>query len=172
MNLPLEAHTILLVEDNEDDVFIFQRAYRRAQLSHPLQIVNDGQEAFDYFAGDGRFADRTQFPLPFLVFLDLKLPLKHGFEVLQAIRALPVSNSLGVVVLTSSAEQRDIARALELGAEAYLVKPPSPAMLVDAVAAIRQRMSRGADGQCLAIPGDLFDGAGRDGARASPAPPP
>jgi CheY-like chemotaxis protein len=127
------AQTVLLVEDNDDDVFIFRRAYKQAQLPHLMQVVTDGQEAFDYLMGEGRFQDRTKFPLPSLVLLDLKLPLKHGFEVLQAIRFRPAIASLPVVVLTSSAEDRDIERARELGAQAFFVKPPSAEILSEAV---------------------------------------
>src|SRR5690242_1110188 len=66
---------ILLVEDNEDDVRIMKRALKEAQVSNPLFVVEDGQQALDYLAGQGKFSDRSQWPMPALVFLDLKLPL-------------------------------------------------------------------------------------------------
>jgi len=152
------TETILLVEDNEDDVFIFRRAYRQAGLLYPLQVAGDGQEALDYLQGMGRFADRTQYPVPFLMLLDLKLPFKHGLEVLQTVRHRPELAGLCVVVLTSSAEQRDLARARELGAHAYLVKPPSPAVLVDAIESVRQRLEGTPPGAARAIQGNLLAG--------------
>lgn len=150
------SETLLLVEDNEDDVFIFRRAFRQAQLPHLLQVVTDGQEASDYLLGQGDFADRTRFPLPFLVLLDLKLPLKHGLEVLHLIRAEPALRDLPVIVLTSSAEERDVQRARELGARAYLVKPPASATLRNAIEAVEQRR---AGLPARQIPGDLLEAA-------------
>ncbi len=152
----LDTATVLLVEDNEDDVFIFRRAYRQTKLTHPVQVASDGEEAIDYLLGVGRFADRAQFPLPFTVLLDLKLPFKHGLEVLQTIRMRPELAHLCVVVLTSSAEARDLARARELGAHAYLVKPPSASVLTSAIASVRARLAGDAAATALGIEGDLL----------------
>jgi CheY-like chemotaxis protein len=71
--------TLLLIEDNEDDVFLMRRALKKAEIQLPLQVVMDGQEALNYLSGDGPFADRAQHPVPSLIFLDLKLPYVHGF---------------------------------------------------------------------------------------------
>ena len=117
--------TLLLVEDNEDDVFLMQRALKKAQLNLLLQIVTDGQEALDYLKGEGKFTDRTQHPLPALIFLDLKLPYIHGFEILEFMQRNDLLKALSVVVLTSSPEDRDHQRAKQLGAKAYYVKPPT-----------------------------------------------
>src|SRR5437868_11863537 len=76
------SRSMLLVEDNEDDVFLLQRALKYAGIENPLHIVQDGEAALAYLSGAGVFADRTQHPLPFIVFLDLKLPYLNGFEVL------------------------------------------------------------------------------------------
>jgi CheY-like chemotaxis protein len=149
-------YSILLVEDNDDDVFIFKRAYKQAQLPHALHVATDGQEALDYLEGRGNYADREKFPLPFLVLLDLKLPLKHGLEVLQTIRKQTALDGVCVVVLTSSAEARDILRAHELGAHAFLVKPPAAASLVAAVAAAGSR-GNVPEGKRVKIPGDMFE---------------
>lgn len=152
-----DNRTILLVEDNEDDAFIFSRAYRLAQLAHPVQVTTDGEEALDYLLGEGEYSDRNKHPLPFLIFLDLKLPLKSGHEVLQVIRSDPKLADIAVVVLTSSGESRDITRAQELGANAFLVKPPTPAHLSSAVSFVRaQRETPGA--AVPRIQGDLFTG--------------
>lgn len=129
--------TILLVEDSEDDVFIMKHALKRAGVANPLQVVTDGQMAIDYLAGKGRFSDRGRFPLPFIVFLDLKLPYVHGHEVLSWIHTEEALNSLVVIVLTSSNEERDHQRAYALGARSYLVKPPTPDALLEVIASLR-----------------------------------
>jgi CheY-like chemotaxis protein len=131
------SDTILLVEDNEDDVFLLKRGFQHAGIVNPLKIVTDGQQAIDYLSGTGEFADRNSFPLPGLVLLDLKLPYLDGFEVLEWIRAHPVLKTSAVVILTSSPENRDRKRAAELGAQGYLVKPASPASLLEVTAGVR-----------------------------------
>ncbi len=120
---------ILLIEDNEDDVFLMRRALKKSGLAWSMQVATDGQIALDYLAGAGAFADRTQFPIPALVFLDLKLPYMDGFDVLAWIRSQPALAEIPVVILTSSPEERDQKRATELGARAYLIKPPTEAVL-------------------------------------------
>jgi CheY-like chemotaxis protein len=158
LHMSFDDRTILLVEDNEDDSFIFSRAYRIARLPHPVQVATDGKEALDYLFGEGAYSDRAKYPLPFLVFLDLKLPLKPGHEVLQAIRSSPALADLCVIVLTSSAEARDVTRAHELGAWAFLVKPPSAQNLASAVRAVTSWMaSPGTVAE--RIPGDMFSPA-------------
>jgi CheY-like chemotaxis protein len=124
-----EKRQVLLIEDNRDDVFLMERAVKKAGVDWNLQIARDGQEALDFFAGTGKFADRNQFPLPSLVFLDLKLPYVGGFEVLTAIQNQVEHKDRPVVILTSSPEERDQQRALELGAKAYLIKPPTEDVL-------------------------------------------
>jgi CheY-like chemotaxis protein len=127
------SRSMLLVEDNEDDVFLLQRALKYAGIENPLHIVQDGEAALAYLSGAGVFHDRTQHPLPFIVFLDLKLPYLNGFEVLTWIRSQESLANLIVVVMTSSAEARDHEQAYALGARSYLVKPPTPQMLLELV---------------------------------------
>ena len=115
---------ILLVEDNEDDIFLMQRALRDAGVRNRLIIVEDGEQALDYFKGVGKYADRGAYPLPTLVFLDLKLPLRSGHDVLRWIREQESFRSIIVVVLTSSEEPSDISRSYQLGANSFLTKPP------------------------------------------------
>jgi CheY-like chemotaxis protein len=130
------AAAILLVEDNEDDVFLLKRALTAAGVANPVCVARDGEEAVEYLAGEGRFGDRAAFPLPQLVFLDLKLPLRSGHEVLAWIRERSVFDSMIVVVLTSSAEASDVRRAYNLGANSYLVKPLTTQQLVNLAAAL------------------------------------
>lgn len=114
---------ILLVEDDANDVMLFRRAYSKCNLANPLQVVMDGEEAQDYLAGCGKYADRLTYPLPGLVLLDFKLPRKSGLEVLAWLRAQAGLKRLPVIALTSSREKTDINRAYDLGINSYLVKP-------------------------------------------------
>lgn len=114
---------ILLVEDDPNDILLIERAFRKAGLRHLLKVAEGGEQAVAYISGQGGYANRERFPMPFLVLLDLKMPGTDGFEVLQWIRAEPGCKRLLVVVLTSSNLQADVDRAYELGANSYLVKP-------------------------------------------------
>jgi len=120
---PQANFTILLVEDDADDVLLIQRAFRRAKIANPIQVVSDGDEAVAYLSGAGRYGDRRQFPLPVLILLDLKLPRRSGFEVLEWLRGQSGLKRTPVLVLTSSKETVDVNRAYELGANSYLLKP-------------------------------------------------
>jgi len=128
---------ILLVEDNEDDVFLMQRALQSAGIINPFLLVEDGQQAVDYLSGAGPYSDRASYPLPSVVFLDLKLPYKSGHEVLQWIRGNKTLDGLIVVVLTSSNEPHDIKQCYSLGANSYVVKPPTPEQLDDLAKAFK-----------------------------------
>jgi len=121
----LNDQTILLAEDDANDVMLIQRAFQKAGLRNVLKIVRDGDAAIKYLRGDGPYADRDQYPLPFLLLLDLKMPGTDGFEVLEWLRDEAQLKRLLVVVLTSSNLQADVDRAYELGANSYLVKPVS-----------------------------------------------
>jgi CheY-like chemotaxis protein len=120
---------ILLVEDNLDDVLLLRRMLSRVELPRPVQVVSSGEAALALLDGEGEYTDRQMFPLPNLVFLDLKLPGMSGFEVLTWIRQQPRFSKLQVVVLTASPLTIDIYRAYELGANSYLVKPVKPEAL-------------------------------------------
>lgn len=115
--------TILVVEDDENDLMFVKMAMKKAGVANPIQAAKDGQEVLDYFQGNGNFADRAAFPLPCLVLLDLKLPYVVGLDVLTWIRGQPKFKATIVIVLTSSRHVRDIEKAYQLGANAYLVKP-------------------------------------------------
>lgn len=123
-------HTILLVEDNPKDVFLVRRAALKAGVTTPLQVVSDGDAALEYLSGAAPYSDRAAYPIPVFVLLDLKLPRRSGAEVLAWIRQQPRLRRLPVVVLTSSREYADINRIYDLGANAYIVKPPDLDQLV------------------------------------------
>ena len=128
---------ILLVEDNEDDAFLMQRALQGAGIKNQLLIVEDGQAAVDYLSSTGKYTDRTAHPLPAVVFLDLKLPMLRGHDVLAWIRQQPHLEHLVVVVLTSSNEPHDLKEAYRLGANSYVVKPPTADQLLELAKAFR-----------------------------------
>ena len=118
-----ELGVILLAEDNETDVLLTRRAFKKVGLLNPLQVVSDGDEAIAYLSGTGKYANRAEYPLPVLLLLDLKMPKKNGLEVLEWVRQQPSLRALRVIVLTTSDLYRDVNRAYELGANSYIVKP-------------------------------------------------
>jgi CheY-like chemotaxis protein len=120
---PAECETILLAEDNEDHVLLIRRSFVHARFLNPVQVVHDGVEAITYLKGEGAFADRQKYPFPSLLLLDLKMPNKDGFEVLEWIREQPMLRNLRIVVLTTSDRIFDVKRAYELGASSFLTKP-------------------------------------------------
>lgn len=122
-----------MVEDDENDVFLMQRAMSKANLGSPTYVAVNGQEAINYLSGTDKFSDRTVYPLPQCIFLDLKLPFVHGFEVLEWMRSQPLLQEISVLILTSSDEERDRRKATQLGAKAYLVKPPTVQTLLEAM---------------------------------------
>jgi len=124
---------ILLVEDDPNDVLLIQRAFQKAGLADSLKVVNDGDEAIEYLTGHGRFDDRSLFPLPYLLLLDLKMPGTDGFEVLRWARNQENLKRLLIVVLTSSNLQADVDRAYELGTNSYLVKPVEFSQMVNLI---------------------------------------
>ncbi|HYG78714.1 MAG TPA: response regulator [Planctomycetota bacterium] len=120
-----ESHTVLLVEDEPHDILLTRRAFKKAGIHCDLRVVTNGDEAVDYLGGTGNFADRTKFPLPALVLLDLKLPRRCGLDVLEWVRSRDILRRMPVVILTSSRESEDLSRAYDLGANSYLLKPVS-----------------------------------------------
>jgi CheY-like chemotaxis protein len=122
---------ILLVEDSEDDVFLFERAMKRANVSLPMYNARDGQEAIDYLQAKGKFEDRKIYPLPSIVILDLKLPNIHGLDVLRWIKRQPSLSGVPVLMLTSSLEERDKQNAMTLGAKGFFIKPPTPQVFAE-----------------------------------------
>lgn len=115
--------TILLVEDNPDDVELTRIAFAEANLANQLDVVSDGAEALDYLFARGAHAGRNPEELPSIILLDLNLPKLDGREVLQAIRANERTRSLPVVVLTTSAEPFDVEASYALGVNSYIRKP-------------------------------------------------
>jgi CheY-like chemotaxis protein len=117
------TETILLVEDNADDVEFLKAAFSRAGFLNPILVVRDGEDAVSYLQGNGIYADRAKYPLPALVLLDLMLPRKSGFEVLEWIKEHPDFKSIPVIVLSGMSELLHLNRAYRLGAQTFIRKP-------------------------------------------------
>jgi CheY-like chemotaxis protein len=132
-----DSQPILLIEDEPNDVLLVQRAFTKARIANPLLVLADGERAIEYLTQLVPPAPGTVRPAaPVLALMDLKMPRKSGFEVLEWLRNQPVLRRLPVVVLTSSAQDPDICRAYDLGANSYLVKPVTLEALVQMVDAL------------------------------------
>ena len=118
-SLPVVLH----VEDEWDDQFMLQRTLKKESVALDLRVANHGDEAVDYLAGKGKFADRAAFPLPALILMDIKMPRRSGLEVLRWLRNDPTCKGIPVIMVSSSPLQTDMNRAYELGVNAYLIKP-------------------------------------------------
>ena len=129
----MEKGIILLVDDNPDDVDLTLRAFKKNNISNRVIIAKDGVEALDYLHGTCMYAGRDVKELPVVVMLDLKLPKINGLEVLRNIRQNEVTRIVPVVILTSSAEQKDVVEGYKLGANSYIRKPVDFEQFVEAV---------------------------------------
>ncbi len=118
-----EPLTILLVEDNRDHAELVMRTMEDFQVANSIIHVEDGEVALNYLYGRGIYADRTIFPVPHLILLDLRLPKVDGLDVLRDIKGDETLRSLPVVILTTSDAERDMAMAYEYHANSYVTKP-------------------------------------------------
>jgi two-component system, response regulator len=119
----MENKSILLVEDNSNDELLMLRALKKNNIANQVIVAHDGVEALDYLFGTGQYADRDLKNMPQLMLLDLKLPKIDGLEVLRQVRANRLTKYIPVVILTTSAEQKDIIDSYNLGANSYVQKP-------------------------------------------------
>jgi CheY-like chemotaxis protein len=114
---------ILLAEDVEDDALILKRVLKKAGVMNPVIVVRHGEEVIRYLQGDGSYSLRAKYPLPGVLLLDLKMPRRDGFEVLEWCRAQPHLKPMLIVVLTGLQEVGTMQRAYAMGADSFLVKP-------------------------------------------------
>jgi len=137
--LPQEIlRTILLVEDETTDAMLLLRGFQKAEVLNPVVHLTNGDEALAYLAGIREYANRTQYPLPALILLDLKLPGMTGIQLLQWMRVQGEIRRIPVVVLTNDDNPDTIDAAYDLGANSYLVKPGNSADIARMVQAIQR----------------------------------
>ena len=133
-----QSPIILLAEDDENDVFFLKRAFSSAGVVNPIAHVPNGEAAFNYLVGDGVFADRAKYPFPCLLITDLKMPRLSGFDLLVRAKPIIESKHLPAIVVTASVADSDRARALELGAQAYYIKPSDLDALIALACQVKQ----------------------------------
>ena len=121
---------ILIVEDDENDALILQRALRKAGFNDPFHLCPNGRDAVCYLKGEGPYQDREKFQFPRILFTDLKMPVMDGFELLQWLRSHPECGIIPAIVLSASQQESDVKRAYLLGANSYFVKPLDSEQLV------------------------------------------
>lgn len=114
---------LLIIEDSEDDIFFIERIFRQLRARCELRFARDGIEAVEYLSGKGRFKDRTEYPMPSIILMDLKMPRRNGFEVLEWMQTQPEISLIPTIVVTSSTLQEDVTKAYRLGANAVMNKP-------------------------------------------------
>jgi len=129
----IKDETILLVEDNPDDVELTMRAFRKNNIANNVVIARDGVEALDYLFCMGAYTERDIKDTPRLILLDLKLPKLDGLQVLERLRADKYTRLIPVVILTSSKEEQDLISGYKSGANSYVRKPVNFNQFVDAV---------------------------------------
>lgn len=121
--------TILVVEDDKNDQFLIERAFRKIGVKDPIQIVTNGDEAIAYMKGEGKYADRKKFAYPTFVITDLKMPECDGFAVLEFLKGNPEWAIIPTIVLSASSDCDDIKKAYMLGASSYHIKPQNQEQL-------------------------------------------
>src|SRR6185369_5596427 len=119
----MDRKTIFLVEDNPDDEALMLRALKKNHIANEIVVARDGVEALDYLFATGEYNGRNVKEQPQLILLDLKLPKIDGLEVLKRLRNDELTKFIPVVILTTSAEQKDIVESYHLGANSYVQKP-------------------------------------------------
>ena len=115
--------TVLVVEDDLNDIFFVKRAFAKVLLDLHLEVVTDGEEATRYLLGQGAYADRLAHPLPNLIVTDIKMPRKTGYKLVEWVKGNRRFRCIPVVMVSSSDLPEDISRSYDLGANAYMIKP-------------------------------------------------
>ena len=134
MGTPWEPPLVILVaEDDPNDALLLQRAFGKNGIDLPVHTSSDGADAIAYLQGAGPYADREKYPFPRAIITDLKMPRCSGFELLEWLDTHPECGVIPVIVLSASAEDRDVKRCFQLGANCYFQKPSNFAELCDLV---------------------------------------
>jgi CheY-like chemotaxis protein len=122
---------ILIADDDEEDRMLVKEAMEESRLANHLQFVEDGEELLDYLHNRGNFSDKTKYPTPGLILLDLNMPRKDGREAMKEIKSDPHLKVIPIVVLTTSKAEEDILRTYDLGVNSFITKPVTFSALVD-----------------------------------------
>ncbi len=128
---------VLLVEDNPDEAFLTQKAFKKGEVANPLKIISDGSQALDFLFSQETYSDRAIDDRPVLILLDLKLPLISGLDVLKAVKANPNTSLIPIVVLTSSTEDADRIESYRFGANDFINKPTGLTEFVEIIKSIK-----------------------------------
>jgi CheY-like chemotaxis protein len=143
----MARNTILVVDDDPADTALIKHVFGASKIRNPIQAVGDGEQAIAYLKGEGVYAQRESYPYPILLLLDLKMPIKSGFDVLEWLQRQPNPTGMAVVVLTGATDTRDLNRAYQLGAHSFLTKPLEREELMNLINGIRGlRVEPGAEG--------------------------
>lgn len=118
----MAACDVIIVDDNENDVELALRAFKKNGLTANIMVFVNGDDVLDYLFARGSFADRKVQDIPKLILLDIKMPLANGFEVLRIIKTNPITKMIPIVMLTSSNQEKDISQCYALGANSFIVK--------------------------------------------------
>jgi CheY-like chemotaxis protein len=140
--LSKERYLVLMVDDSEDDCLLIKMAIGKADRLSFIGSVSDGEELVAYFEGNGEYRDRIRFPLPDLLLLDLMMPRKNGFEVLEWLQSQPFEDMI-VVVLSGSEQAEDVRRAMQMGADYFHTKHGDSGKRLELVQLLEQYLSRG-----------------------------
>ncbi len=130
--------TILLADDDEEDLLMTQEALQQSRLGNDLRLAYDGEQLMDYLLRRGQYADPADSPVPGLILLDLNMPRKDGREALTEIKANPDIRTIPVIVLTTSRTEEDVFRSYDLGVSSFITKPVTFEGLVNAMKVLSQ----------------------------------
>ncbi|MFH0878886.1 MAG: response regulator [Lentisphaerota bacterium] len=135
-NVSVDAITILLIEDDEEDILLAQRALSRANIWNRVDVVRDGKEALEYLYNEGAYTDTAKYRRPGLVLLDLSLPGIDGRDVLEKICSDPERKNIPVAIISTSDYEKDIEYGRSKGVQHYIIKPAQPDNLLAAMGSI------------------------------------
>ena len=122
---------ILIADDDAEDRMLLQEAFEESRLKNQIQFVENGEELMDYLKNRNRFSDKSKFPAPGLILLDLNMPKKDGREALKEIKEDEMLRLIPVVVLTTSKAEEDILKTYDMGVSSFITKPVTFDSLVD-----------------------------------------
>ncbi len=129
----MKTKYILLIEDNQDDIDLTLRAFKKHKLINDITVIKDGAEALEFIFCTGKYAARNIADIPAFILLDLNLPKVNGLEILKQIRENPKTKPIPVIILTSSKHDQDVINGYSLGVNSYIRKPVDFAKFVEAI---------------------------------------